>query len=75
MPRTKFLETRAVQDFLKTVYLLQNQTDRVSTHRLAEVLAISPPSVTDMALRLSYVLTFCVRAGSASLAARNTPIP
>jgi len=53
MPQTKSIETRAAQDFLKTVYMLQTQSDRVSTHRLAEVLSISAPSVSDMAARLS----------------------
>lgn len=53
MPQTKLIETSAAQDFLKTVYMLQTQSDRVSTHRLAEVLSISAPSVSDMAARLS----------------------
>ncbi len=53
MPRTKSLDTRAVQDFLKTVYTLQSQSERVSTNRLAKGLSISAPSVTDMAARLS----------------------
>lgn len=53
MSQAKSLETRAVQDFLKTVYMLQSQMDRVSTHCLAAVLSISAPSVSDMAARLS----------------------
>jgi len=53
-----------VEDFLKAVYVLQQQIDatatddgdempRVATNSLAEVLAISAPSVTDMARRLA----------------------
>lgn len=44
--------SRSVQDFLKTVYTLQQMHDRVSTNALAEALAITAPSVTDMAQRL-----------------------
>lgn len=43
MPQTKSLESRAVQDFLKTVYTLQHQSERVPTCRLAEALSISAP--------------------------------
>jgi DtxR family Mn-dependent transcriptional regulator len=50
MPRLK--QTRSVEDFLKSVYSLQQKSERVSTNALAEVLSISPPSVTDMARRL-----------------------
>ena len=56
--------TRAVENFLKAVYILQQQADResgladtgeagrVSTNALAEALMISAPSVTDMARRM-----------------------
>ena len=46
------LESRSGEDFLKAVYVLQQQTDRVSTNALAEALGIKAPSVTDMARRL-----------------------
>lgn len=56
-------ESRSVENFLKAVYVLQQQsaTDetvneekrgRVATNALAEALNISPPSVTDMARRM-----------------------
>lgn len=45
--------SRSVEDFLKAVYTLQQTSDRVSTNALAEALNIVPPSVTDMAQRLS----------------------
>jgi DtxR family transcriptional regulator, Mn-dependent transcriptional regulator len=48
--------TRAIEDFLKAVYVLQQDltdTDqRVSTTALKDALRISAPSVTDMAQRL-----------------------
>lgn len=53
MPQMKSLETRAVQDFLKAVYNLQDEREPVSTNALAEVLEVSAPSVSDMAARLS----------------------
>ncbi len=46
------LESRSGEDFLKAVYVLQQQADRVSTNALAEALDIKAPSVTDMARRL-----------------------
>lgn len=46
------VDTQSVQDFLKAVYALQSETERISTNRLAEYLSITPPSVTDMAQRL-----------------------
>ena len=52
MPQTKPPESRSVQDFLKTVYELQQDCERVLTNALAEALSISAPSVTDMAGRL-----------------------
>ncbi len=50
--RTANADSQSVQDFLKAVYTLQQQMERVSTNALAEMLSISPPSVTDMAHRL-----------------------
>lgn len=44
--------TRSMEDFLKTVYALQQKNERVSTNALAGALNISAPSVTDMAQRL-----------------------
>lgn len=45
--------SRAVEDFLKAVYSLQQKTpDRVSTNSLAEALNIAAPTVTDMARRM-----------------------
>ena len=53
---TEILLTRAIEDFLKAVYVLQQDltdTDqRVSTTALKDALRISAPSVTDMAQRL-----------------------
>jgi len=45
--------SKSVEDFLKAVYTLQQTSQRVSTNALAEALNIVPPSVTDMAQRLS----------------------
>ena len=45
-------QTRSVEDFLKAVYVLQQQMERVSTNALADMLGISAPSVTDMARRM-----------------------
>lgn len=45
-------QSQSVEDFLKTIYNLQRETDRVSTNALAEALDISAPAVTDMAQRL-----------------------
>lgn len=50
--RNDLLKSESVQNFLKSVYSLQQQVERVSTNSLADVLAISAPSVTDMAQRL-----------------------
>jgi len=53
---TEIALTRAIEDFLKAVYVLQQDltdTDqRVSTTALKDALHISAPSVTDMAQRL-----------------------
>lgn len=45
--------SKSVEDFLKTVYTLQQNVERVSTNALAEALNITAPSVTDMAQRLT----------------------
>ncbi len=47
------LRTEAVEDFLKTVYLLQRQYNPVPTSILAEQLGVKPPSVTEMAKKLA----------------------
>jgi DtxR family Mn-dependent transcriptional regulator len=46
-------QSKAVEDFLKAVYALQQHHERVSTNALSEALARSAPSVTDMAQRLA----------------------
>lgn len=44
--------SEAVENFLKAVYTLQQEADRVSTNTLSDALNISAPSVTDMAQRM-----------------------
>ena len=44
--------TRAVEDFLKAVFILQARDERVSTNDLADMLQRTQPTVTDMAQRL-----------------------
>ena len=44
--------SQSVEDFLKAIYRLQRESNRVSTSALAEALNISAPAVTDMAQRL-----------------------
>jgi len=45
--------SRAVEDFLKAVYGLQQKTpERISTNAVADVLNIAAPTVTDMARRM-----------------------
>ena len=46
------LHSESVQNFLKSVYAVQQEMERVTTNALADVLSISAPSVTDMAQRL-----------------------
>ena len=53
--RLQDIRTEAVEDFLKTVYLLQRQVDPVPTTLLAQALNIKAPSVTDMIRRLAGV--------------------
>lgn len=45
-------QSKSVEDFLKAVFMLQEQDDRVSTNTLRDALNITAPSVTDMAQRL-----------------------
>ncbi len=54
MPRPVSLRSasRSKEDFVKAVYRLQQDEDRVATNTLKEALSISAPSVTDMAQRL-----------------------
>jgi DtxR family transcriptional regulator, Mn-dependent transcriptional regulator len=49
---TKRKFDNAVEDFLKAVFTLQQQHERVSTNDLAEMLDRTAPTVTDMAQRL-----------------------
>lgn len=51
MPHTRTTENSR-ENFLKAVYVLQQENERVSTNALAEALDIKAPSVTDMARRL-----------------------
>ncbi len=44
--------SRSVEDFIKAVYALQQEGERVSTNALRDALKITAPSVTDMARRL-----------------------
>ncbi len=53
MPDVQELRTEAVENFLKAVYILQQQVDPVPTNLLAQMLNIKAPSVTDMVKRLS----------------------
>lgn len=51
----EFVQSESVENFLKAIYALQQNVEpgeRVSTNALAELLAISAPSVTDMARRV-----------------------
>ena len=45
--------SEAIEDFLKAVYLLQQEHERVPTSVLAEMLDISAPSTTEMAKKLA----------------------
>jgi DtxR family Mn-dependent transcriptional regulator len=49
------IRTESVEDFLKAIYMLQQQVDPVPTTLLAQSLNISAPSVTDMIKRLAGV--------------------
>jgi DtxR family transcriptional regulator, Mn-dependent transcriptional regulator len=51
--RRDVAEFDSVQNFLKAVYTLQQEsTERVSTNALAELLSVKAPSITDMARRM-----------------------
>jgi DtxR family transcriptional regulator, Mn-dependent transcriptional regulator len=50
--RSDILQSESVQNFLKSIYALQQGDERVSTNAMANLLSISAPSVTDMAQRL-----------------------
>ena len=50
--KSDLTQSKSVQDFLKSVYSLQQGGERVSTNALAELLNVAAPSVTDMAQRL-----------------------
>ncbi len=45
--------SEAIEDFLKAVYMLQQEQDRVQTSTLAETLNITAPSTTEMAKKLA----------------------
>lgn len=45
--------SRAIEDYLKTIYLLQKQDEPVSTNLLAEQLDVKPASVSGMLKKLS----------------------
>lgn len=45
--------SEAIEDFLKAVYLLEQQHERVQTSVLAETLGITAPSTTEMAKKLT----------------------
>lgn len=45
--------SEAIEDFLKAVYLLQQDRERVQTSVLAETLGITAPSTTEMAKKLA----------------------
>jgi DtxR family Mn-dependent transcriptional regulator len=47
------VHSEAIEDFLKAVYMLQQEHDRVQTSALAETLEISAPSITEMAKKLA----------------------
>lgn len=46
-------ETTAEQDYLKQIYLLQEDTGRATTQMLADRLGVKPPSVSAMVKRLA----------------------
>lgn len=47
------MQTQAVEDYLKTIYELQQQSGRVPTTALAERLGVAPASVTGMVKKLA----------------------
>lgn len=50
---SKNVYSEAIEDFLKAVYALQQEHDRVQTTMLAEALNVSAPSATEMAKKLA----------------------
>jgi DtxR family transcriptional regulator, Mn-dependent transcriptional regulator len=52
VPEKDKWRTRAVEDFLRTVYLLQQTTNPVATTSLTEALQVTAPSIVDMFRRL-----------------------
>ncbi len=52
MSDAAYTPSEKVENFLKAVYTLQQNSGRVSTNTLSDVLQITAPSVTDMAQRL-----------------------
>src|SRR5213075_877215 len=48
-----YKRSESLEDFLKAVYVLQQQVNPVPTNLLAQMLDIKPPSVTDMVKRLA----------------------
>lgn len=52
-PMREFNQTKAVEDFLKAVFVLEQDAERVSTNALKDALNLTAPSVTDMAQRLT----------------------
>ncbi|MFQ5943192.1 MAG: metal-dependent transcriptional regulator [Anaerolineales bacterium] len=47
------MQTQAVEDYLKTIYELQEEGGKVSTTRLSERLGVAPASVTGMVKKLA----------------------
>jgi DtxR family Mn-dependent transcriptional regulator len=47
------LNSAAIEDYLKAIYELQSKTGEVSTTRLAQQLAVTPASVTNMLKKLA----------------------
>jgi DtxR family Mn-dependent transcriptional regulator len=48
MPHDSAKTTRPIEDFLKTVYRLQKESERVRTNAIAEALEITAPSAHDL---------------------------
>ena len=56
MPKSNFETTESIENFLKAVYTLQKQSERVRTNAIAETLNITAPSAHDLINR-------CTEAG------------
>lgn len=50
---SRVVYSEAIEDFLKTAYLLQQEQERVPTSVLSEALGITAPSTTEMAKKLA----------------------